>query len=73
MNVGLQLIRYIAAFLLVVEGLHTTVTTPALIGIPLLMGGLALLMANQPVVDRFVIRLETWRHSRCHSPRTPHW
>lgn len=63
MNVGLQVIRYLAGFAMIAEGFHTMLM-PALVGIPLVLGGLGLLAANQPAVDRFVLVMEKWRQTR---------
>jgi hypothetical protein len=71
MNVGLQVIRYTAALAMVAAGFRDMLM-PALAGIPLMLGGLALLAASHPAVDRFVVVLETWRHGRSTSPRSSH-
>ncbi len=68
MNIGLQVIRYLAGFAMIAEGFHTMLM-PALLGIPLMLGGLAILAANQPVVDRFVLGLEKWRQTRLQPSR----
>ncbi len=68
MNVSLQIIRYAAGFAMLAEGFHAMLM-PALAGIPLLLGGLALLGANQPFVDRFMLGLEKWRPLRLQPSR----
>lgn len=72
MNIGTQIIRYAVGFALVAIGLHNMLT-PTLAGIPLMLGGLALLAANEPAVDRFVVGLENWRHARSQTHRGNRW
>ncbi len=67
MNVGLHVLRYVAGLAMLAGGFHDLLS-PALAGIPLLLGGLALLVANQPAVDRFMLALESLR-GRAFQPR----